>query len=125
MPGSGTPSYESTVTPASPGRVEAMRVKRGSSPPETRSRCARKRSARARSTPGTLAGDDRVLDGDAEALLGAGEPVVLAVVAVALRMGEDDYPVGLEGGERVLDRDRGLALARVAGGVDALLLEPL
>ena len=34
----------------------------------------------------------------------AGEAVVLAVVAVALGVGEDDDAVGLEGGERVLDR---------------------
>ena len=51
--------------------------------------------------------------------------VVLAVVAVALGVGEDHDAVGLEGGQRVLDGDAGLALAGVAGGVDALLLEPL
>ena len=64
-------------------------------------------------------------EGDAEALLGVREPVVLAVVAVALRMGEDDDAVGLERREGVLDRLGGLGLAGVAGGVDALLLEPL
>ena len=69
--------------------------------------------------------DERVRERDAEAALGVGQSVVLAVVAVALGVREDHDAVGGEGGQRVLDRDRGLALAGVAGGVDALLLEAL
>ena len=69
--------------------------------------------------------DERVRDRDAEAALGVGQALVLAVVAVALGMREDHDAVGGEGRQRVLDRDGGLALAGVAGGVDALLLEPL
>ena len=64
-------------------------------------------------------------DGHAEALLGLLEALVLAVVAVARGMREDEDPVGRERGEGVLQRDRRLALAGVAGGVDAGLLEPL
>ena len=40
-----------------------------------------------------------MLDGDAEALLGVREPVVLAIVAVAVGVGEDDDAVSLEGRE--------------------------
>ena len=78
------------------------------------------RSVRSQSAP-----DDGVRDGDAEALLGVGEALVLAVVAVALGVREDHDAVGRERRERVLERDRGLGLAGVAGGVDAVLLEPL
>src|SRR4051812_3201199 len=69
--------------------------------------------------------DERVRERDAEAALRVGQAFVLAVVAVALGMREDHDPVGVEGRQRVLDRDRGLALTGVAGGVDALFLEPL
>src|SRR5919198_69359 len=67
---------------------------------------------------GTLALDLGVRDRDAEAVL---EGLLFAVVEVGV--GEDDDAVGREGRERVLDRDGGLALPGVAGGVDALLLE--
>src|SRR5215212_4041045 len=69
--------------------------------------------------------DQGVRDGHAEARLGVREALVLAVVAVALGVREDDDPVGREGGQRVLERDRRLALAGLAGSGDALLLEPL
>src|SRR3954453_19829861 len=75
--------------------------------------------------PVGLARDERVRERDAEAALGVGQAFVLAVVAVALGMREDHDAGGVEGRQRVLDRDRGLALAGFAGGVDALLLEPL
>jgi hypothetical protein len=66
-----------------------------------------------------------VRDRDPEALLDVREALVLAVVAVALGMREHHDPVGGERRQRVLERDRGLGFAGVAGGVDALLLEPL
>ena len=74
--------------------------------------------------PARLPRDLGVRDGDAEALLGVREALVLAVVLLA-RVAEDHDPVGRERGQRVLDRQRRLALAGVAGGVDAVLLEPL
>src|SRR3954454_21261737 len=72
-----------------------------------------------------LAPDQRVRDGDAEAGLGVGQALVLAVVTVALRMGEDHDPVRGEGGQRVLDRERRLGLVGAPGGSDPLLLQPL
>ena len=63
--------------------------------------------------------DPRSVTRHAEAALGVAEAVVLAVVAIALGVGEDEDAVGREGGQRVLDRDGGLGLARVAGRVDA------
>ena len=64
-------------------------------------------------------------DGDPEAPLGVCESLVLAVVAVALGVREDHDPIGCEGRQRVLQGQRRLGLAGVAGSVDAGLLEPL
>src|SRR5215208_2189634 len=69
--------------------------------------------------------DQGVRDGHAEARLGVREALVLAVIPVALRVREDHDPVGREGRQRVLERDRRLALAGVAGRGDAVLLEAL
>src|SRR4051794_33315456 len=85
-------------------------------------------SARIADIPGSRcqsARDERVRHRDAEAGLGIGQALVLAVVAVALGVREDDDAVGREGGQGVLDRERRLGLARVTGGVDPLLLESL
>ena len=66
-----------------------------------------------------------VRDRDPEPLAGLREAVVLAVVAVALGVREDEHAIGGEGGQRVLERDGRLALSGVADCVDAGLLEPL
>src|SRR3954453_12856747 len=69
--------------------------------------------------------DERVRDQHAEARLRLRETLVLAVVAVALGVREDDDAIGREGGQGVLEGDGRIALAGVAGGVDALLQEAL
>src|SRR5215218_6985603 len=69
--------------------------------------------------------DDGMRDRDPEALLGVREALVLAVVAVGFGVREHDDPVRRERRQRILQRDRRLRFAGVAGGVDALLLEPL
>src|SRR5687768_15058903 len=71
-----------------------------------------------------IAADESVRERDAEALLRVGEPLVLAVVAVALGMREDDDAIGRERRQGVLQRNGRLRLAGVSGGVHTLLLEP-
>ena len=64
-------------------------------------------------------------DGDVPALFAGGKRFVLAVVAVAVGVGEDHDAVGGKRGQRVVDGLRRLGFSHLAGRVDAFLLQAL